>query len=325
MKSKSVLRLSQICTGGPLDTLTAIRLFFEVADHGSFSVVARSHQTAISSITRSITQLEQSLGTTLFVRSTRRLSLTEAGYRLLQSREQLSKLDETLSEIRGVTGGMSGRMRITAPENFGRRYLVDVISTLLDDFPELEIELDLSDEYRDPMVQGFDLGIRVGEDYSSGLVQQRLTPNIHVLCASPHYLSRYGLPECIADLEKHRCIRHEIPGLDKNWVFSDGISTSSFLPLGPFASNLSDAVIAAAVASHGVVLMPYWLVGAELATGKLVQVLADVPAKPLPKYGEWLYVAYPPHNRHSIKVQTLRERLTSSLGAVGQPPPLSGK
>jgi len=300
-------------------------LFFEVADQGSFSVVARTHQTAISSITRSISQLEQSLGVKLFARSTRRLSLTEAGYRLLQSREQLSKLDETLKAIRGATDGMSGRMRITAPENFGRRYLFDLISTLLENFPELEIELDLSDEYRDPMAQGFDLSIRVGEDHSSGLIQHKLTSNTHVLCASPHYLARYGVPESLEDLESHRCIRHEIPGLDKSWVFSDGAGTVSFLPQGAFSSNLSDAVISAAVAGHGVALMPYWLVGAELATGKLMQVLADIPAKPLPKYGEWLYIAYPPHNRHSIKVQTLRERLTGSLAAVGQPLPNAGK
>ncbi|AYQ43985.1 LysR family transcriptional regulator [Burkholderia aenigmatica] len=302
-----------------MDTIAAVRLFLEVADQGSFSAVARTRQVAISSITRLINQLEQNLGATLFIRSTRQLSLTEAGYRLLQSRVQLTQLDETLKAIRGVTEDMSGRMRITAPENFGRRYLIDIIPALLDEFPELEIELDLSDEYRDLVTQGFDMGIRVGEDQSLSLIQHRLTPNTHVLCASPKYLSRYGVPEEIDELKNHRCIRHEILGLDKHWVFEDKAGVTHFLPQGAFSSNMSDAVISAAISNQGIILMPYWLVGAELAAGKLVPIMETSSAKPLPKYGDWLFIAYPPHNRHSIKVQTVRQRLIASLRDVGHP------
>ncbi|NHV24862.1 LysR family transcriptional regulator [Burkholderia sp. D-99] len=302
-----------------MDTIAAIRLFFEVADMGSFSAVARTHQIAISSITRVINQLERSLGATLFIRSTRQLSLTEAGYRLLQSRGQLAQLAETLKAIKGVTEDMSGRMRITAPENFGRRYLVDIIPALLDEFSGLEIELDLSDEYRDLVTQGIDMSIRVGEDQSLSLIQHQLTPNTHVLCASPNYLSRYGVPKEVGDLKNHRCIRHEILGLDKHWVFSDETGVTYFLPEGSFSSNLSDAVISAAISSQGIILMPYWLVGAELIDGRLAPVMATSSARPLPKYGEWLYIAYPPHNRHSIKVQTVKERLIALLCDVGYP------
>lgn len=202
-----------------IDTL---RLFIQTARDNSFSQTARRLSIAPSSVSRSIDQLEQRLGVRLFQRSTRRISLTEAGNQYLTDiNPLLEELAKAEANLKDQQSALRGELRITASPSFG----VSILSPLLHQFrtlyPELKLHLNLTDKIVDLIDQSVDMAVRQGPLPDSTLVAERLMNSRYRICASPNYLQTYGQPTQPQQLQQHRCLVFALPQFQSNWQLRD--------------------------------------------------------------------------------------------------------
>lgn len=299
-----------------MDKTQALRQFLVVARLGSFSAAARELQCAVSSISRQLDGLESELGVSLFARSTHQLQLTEAG-ELLRSRVggALQELDDAVRDVAESDGRLRGPLRLTAPVAFGQRYLRPLMPRLMAEFPLLQFDLELSDEYRDLINDHIDLAIRVGGSQDERLIVQTLTSNAHLVCASPAYLDGHPAPATFADLDGAQCLLHRIPGIEPHWQFGDRHQPQRLLPRGTLSSNDSDLILNAALSGCGIALLPWWMVAEPVNQGALVQLLPDLTV--IAPISDALYFAFPAPRRYSRKVRAVRDFLLANLAQVG--------
>lgn len=242
--------------------LKALRYFLMVASTSSFLATARHFRVPASSVSRFIAALEKDLGRQLFYRSTRAVRLTEDGERFhQQAREAIELLDAAVDDLGRDDGGLSGRLRINAPEAFGRLHVARQINALQAAHPALDVELQLTDAYIDPVQEGVDITVRIGPQVDSGLIGRTVAAQQQIVAASPAYLAAHGTPQVPADLLEHRCLLYKGQFGTQRWYFReeasqpfDGINVS-----GPLCSNNAEVLLAAALEGHGVVLFPSWL------------------------------------------------------------------
>ncbi|MFC6518924.1 LysR family transcriptional regulator [Undibacterium arcticum] len=300
-----------------MEPIVALKVYFEVMKHGSFSAAARAADIAVSSVTRQVDALEASLGTQLLVRTTHGIRPTEAGGILLErAKGALGELEDAFSEVRELNVTVQGKIRLAAPMTFGRRFLAPVLVDFLTQYPAVEVDLSLSDSYVNLAQEGFDLAIRVGKQHDPDLLVYPLTSHHHVLCANPDYLARAGTPTSLADLKQCACLIHAIRDLPTTWVFRVDGKTETFFPRGPLLSEDSELLFDAACAGLGITQLPYWTVKEALKSGRLSQVLPDFEV--ISHLGDMVYIVTPPHRRESFKTRTLRDFLLSRLGHVGE-------
>jgi DNA-binding transcriptional LysR family regulator len=252
--------------------LQALRDFVDVARRGSFAAVARERETDPSTISRSIAALEAALGTRLFQRSTRLLALTEAGGLYLARVEPLlEEMERAAEEARMVSATPSGTLRLTASVAFGQTWLVPLLPELRAAFPALRMELLLSDARLDLVAERVDLAIRLAPRIEGDFVAARLFRTRYRVCASPEYLA--ASPPLVAppDLEAHRCLLSALPEYRSRWRFRAPDGTLSEVPVaGDLATTNALALRDCARAGMGPALLADWLVGADLAGGRLV-------------------------------------------------------
>ena len=257
--------------------LKALRYFLMVASTSSFLATARHFRVPASSVSRFIAALEKELGRQLFYRSTRAVRLTEDGERFHQQvREAIELLDAAVDDLGRDDGGVSGRLRINAPEAFGRLHVAGLISALQAGHPALDVELQLTDAYIDPVQEGVDITVRIGPQVDSGLIGRTVAAQQQIVAASPAYLAAHGTPQVPADLLEHRCLLYKGQFGTQRWYFREeasqpfeGINVS-----GPLCSNNAEVLLAAALEGHGVVLFPSWLYHREsFAKQELVPLL----------------------------------------------------
>lgn len=242
--------------------LKALRYFLMVANTRSFLATARNFRVPASSVSRFIAALEKDLGRQLFYRSTRAVRLTEEGERFhQQAREAIELLDAAVDDLGRDDGALSGRLRINAPEAFGRLHVAPRINALQAEHPALDVELQLTDAYIDPVQEGVDITVRIGPQVDSGLIGRTVAAQRQIVAASPAYLAAYGTPQVPTDLLDHRCLLYKGQFGTQRWYFREaasqpfeGISVS-----GPLCSNNAEVLLAAALEGHGVVLFPSWL------------------------------------------------------------------
>ncbi|MCB6183107.1 LysR family transcriptional regulator [Leeia sp. TBRC 13508] len=295
-----------------MDPIVSIRTFLQVMEHGSFSAAARAADVAVSSITRQIDALEKHLGTAVLTRTTHRLTPTEAGLNLMQhARSALGEIDDAIRHIQGIDHQLSGKIVLTAPLTFGQKYLTPLLPAFLNQYPALEIDIRLTDNYLNLIQEGIDLAIRVGEHEVPDLILHPLMPNHHVVCASPAYLARHGTPNTPDELKQHTSLAHHHEHSELGWSFFQGNEQRLIQPHGALSTDNSGLLINAAINDVGVVLMPLWAVWKEIDEGLLIPILTDW--KVLSPFGKGLYLATPPHRRQSEKVRTLRQYLLQSL------------
>jgi DNA-binding transcriptional LysR family regulator len=250
-----------------------LEIFSRVISTGSMSAAGRVLGLSPAVISKRVKRLEERLGTRLFQRTTRQISLTEAGQgfheRILGI---LAGIEEAESFVSGRSGAVRGILRVSAPTSFGRSHIAPHLKTFMDAHPELTFNLVLTDDFSDIVGEGFDLAIRIGELSDSSLVARRLAPVRRVLCAAPEYLDRHGTPLSIEDLPHHTCLP---PHSQDVWRLEgpDGIAT--YRPQGPLITNSSEVVREAVLTGMGIALRSTWDIGEELKNGKLVQVLPD--------------------------------------------------
>lgn len=256
-----------------LTNLGDLEIFNLVAACGSMSEAARSLGYSPAVISKRIKRLEERLGVRLFQRTTRQLSLTEAGQGFHERVQGiLVSLGEAEDFVAGRANAIAGSLKISAPTSFGRMHIAPHLKPFMDANPALTINLVLSDEFTDLVAGGFDLAIRIADLNDSSLVAKRLAPVRRLLCASRSYVETHGMPKDIADLQNHKCL----PAHNNDvWRLEGPDGALTIRPDGMLITNSSEVIREAVIAGVGIALRSTWDIGQELRDGTLVQVLPE--------------------------------------------------
>ena len=294
-----------------MDKLGDMAAFVRVVEARTFTQAAERLGWSKSVVSRRIAELEDRLGVRLLNRSTRRLSLTEAGQAFYERCARiLADVDETEAAVSSLHTEPRGLLRVNAPMTFGMLHLAPAISAFLDRFPDVEIDLVLNDRFVDLIDEGFDLALRIGDLADSSLVARRLAPCLRVLCASPDYLARCEEPATPAGLTDHDCLLYSnIPNSDV-WRLTDSGGTDHVVRVrSRLRVNNGDVLREAAAAGLGITLLPTFIVAEAIADRRLRPILCDY--RPPPTVVHALY----PHNRHlSTKVRAFVDFLAERFG-----------
>lgn len=252
--------------------LGAIPVFVAVVENGGFSAAARKLGISKSAVSKRINLLEDHLGVRLLHRTTRKLSLTEAGERYLEhAAEALAAANQAEDAVTQLQGEPQGQLRINAPMSFGRLHVAPLIPKFLKRYPRLQIDLVMDDRKVDLVAEGFDLSIRGGILPDSTLIARKLAPIHQVLCASPEYIERHGLPGKPEELTGHNCVLFSLSSDANKWTLIDADGSQSVLVSGSYQVNNSEALLEALRAGVGIGRLPTFVAGPDLKTGRLVK------------------------------------------------------
>lgn len=295
-----------------MDKLKALRIFRRVVELNGFARAADDLNVSSAAVSKNVRELETALGVALLTRTTRSLSLTDAGARYFQQCCQiLDHLEEADLEAGATGGGMRGRLRVTAPMSLGLEDLTSRLIRFQDLFPGLALDLVLSDQSLDLVDGGFDLALRgSGGLRDSSLKARKLCQLERVLCAAPSYLEGKPAITHPQDLKAHDCLIFSYATSPAAWQFERGGTKESVDISGRLAINNSIALRTAVLAGCGIVLIPSFLVSAELAAGRLTELLPDWSAET-----QAIYAVYPDHREGSPKVRALIDFLVEDFGA----------
>ncbi|WP_025516839.1 LysR family transcriptional regulator [Bordetella trematum] len=295
-----------------MDTPTAMQTFVNVVELGSFAAAAERANAARSVITRQIAFLEQKYGVRLLNRSTRKLSMTEAGRAFYDRvRPLLHELDELSLALLAQGPGQppSGQLRIAAPVSFGILQLSPAINAYLQRYPQVTVDLDLNDRTVDLVEEGFDVAVRIGPLNDSSLVARPLAPQALHVCASPDYLDRHGMPAHPEALRQHRCLHYRYASGGVDWPFEKNGQTTLVRITPAMRANNGDVLRTAALAGQGIILQPEFLVGDDLRAARLVAVLPEYRRPPIT-----MMAVYPQRRLLSPKVRTFVDHLEMHFG-----------
>jgi len=287
--------------------LADVTLFRTIAAVGSLSAAARQMGTTPMLVSRRLANLEAELGARLFHRTTRSLSLTAEGEAFLPHAAALIEArDSALDSISSSGSGLSGVLKITAPNVIGHSVVIPVVAELIANNPALRVDLTLSDGVIDIATAGLDVAVRVALMKPSELIATRVADNPFTLVASPAYLARFGEPAASADLVNHPCIK--LHAMD-HWPFTRGDEMHRVRVGGPLAASTVDAVRSACIAGVGIAMLTYWDVHEQIARGELKRiVLTDL--KPL-EVGIW--AVYPTRTYMPARVRAFIDALRNTL------------
>ena len=295
-----------------MDKLVSMGVFAKSAELGSFAAAAQALNISPQMVAKHVAGLEADLGLTLINRTTRRQSLTDIGLAyydrckvVLAEVEAADALaQEMLSQPRGV-------LRISAPITFGAFSLAPFVTRYLARYPDVQIDLSLSDRYVDPIEDGYEVLIRIGELEDSSLIARPLAPYKLIACASPSYLAQHGEPETPEDLLHHDCLAYmnDRSAMPCRWAFTKNGSTHEVKINGRLRSDHWKALLHATTEGFGITLGPADVLVPEINEGRLVQVLPDYmgPSRPM-------HVLYPSHRKPTAKIRSFIEALVSVFG-----------
>ncbi|MEM1047010.1 MAG: LysR family transcriptional regulator [Pseudomonadota bacterium] len=255
----------------------ALRLFVDVARRLSFAAVAGDRDINPSSVSRAIGSLEADLGIRLLHRTTRRMTLTEAGdlyFRRVSA--LLDGLDEARDEARSISARPSGTLRLTASVAFGERVIVPLVPAFRQAYPDLRLELLLTDKNLNLVAEGVDLAIRLGAQPEPGLIGTKLFATRYHVCASPDWVERNAVLQDPTDLESVRCLLFTLPGYRSEWRLRGASGTEIRVPVaGDVLVSSALSLRSAVLQGLGPALIADWLVGDDLATGRLIDLFPD--------------------------------------------------
>ncbi len=294
-----------------MQPLSDIAVFVRVVEARSFTAAADRLDMAKSAVSRCVSRLEEGLGVRLLNRTTRRLSLTEAGEAFFErARRALDELEEARREAARHQAEPGGTLRLTAPMSFGLELVAPVLPAFMDRYPKVTVDLSLDDRHEDLVAGGIDLAIRIAELADSTLVARRLAPVRHVVVASPAYLARRGTPATPDDLRDHDCLVYTLRASPDAWRFDGADGRKWTVPVrGSYYANNSMALRAALVAGRGIALMTSFTVGDDLRSGRLKRVLAAFAA---PTLG--VHAVYPQRRHVPPKVRAFVDFLAARFG-----------
>lgn len=292
-----------------MDQLGAMRVFVRVVQTGSFSATGRELNTTQTTISKKVAALEKKLGVKLLTRSSRDHALTDVGAEYYEKCVAIiGELDEAEARARSQVTSPRGVIRIAAPIAFGRLILAPVIAEFFSLYPEIKVDLTLSDKHVDLIGEGVDVAIRARKLEDSSLVARHLFDNQMLLVASPEYLAQHGEPKDPMELKRHNCLVYSMLKTLNVWHFSRGGKNLSVPVNGNFQSDNGDVLLEVALAGLGFAQLPIWMVGEYLKSGRLKQVLSDYEAQTLP------FNAIYPQNRYvPLKVRCFVDFMKQKL------------
>ncbi len=297
-----------------LDRVTGMQVFSRVAALGSLSAAARALGMSQTMATKHVAALEARLGTKLLHRTTRRLTLTEAGRNYLDAVERiLAEVEEADAAASAETVEVRGTLRVNVPVSFGIREIAPLIPEFTRRHPGVTVDLGLNDRQVDLIEEGWDLVIRIGAMKDSTMVARKLARCRTVLCAAPAYLRKNGKPRTTADLARHNCLGYTLSDLVgvNRWSFGrDGKVRVKVQ--GSLKANNGDALVAAAVAGEGVTYQPTFLVRREIDEGLLVRLALDHEPVEL----DGIFAVYPSDRRPAAKVRTFIDFLADQFASM---------
>lgn len=294
-----------------MQNLTDIAVFVKVVELSSFTAAADALQMSQPVVSKSVTRLEEKLGARLLNRTTRRLSLTEAGSELYRrSVHALAEIENAELEVARFQTEPRGTLRVSAPMSFSILHLGPVLQTFLDRYPGITLELNLDDRQVDLVEEGFDVAIRIGRLQDSNLIARKIAPCRQVLCASPAYLAKRGTPERPEDLLEHSCILYSLTSAPREWRLTDADGEVHIVPVnGALHSNNGLVNRAAALAGSGIVLLPTFYLGDQLRSGELKPVLCKFRPQDIA-----LHAVYPERRNLMPKVRAFVDFLATTFG-----------
>ncbi len=264
-----------------MSKLSDIAVFVAVVESGSFTAAAKKLEQSKAAASKTLTKLEKRLGARLLNRTTRRLSLTEAGAALYNRvGNAMADIDAAESEVMDLSGKPRGRLRVTAPIYFGTVHLMPVVCEFLRQYPDIELELDLDNKIVDLVEKQIDVAIRITTLIDSSLVARRLADVRLLTVASPDYLKRRGTPKKPDDLKDHTGLHYALLRAPNEWYFQrDGEAINVRVP-GQLRCNSDDALKHAALEGLGITRFPEVFIAGEIAEGRLVRLLEDYEPPP---------------------------------------------
>ena len=295
-----------------MDRFAAIEAFVRVVEAGGFSQAARARGVAPSSLMRQVDGLERALGTKLLRRSTRAVIPTEAGRTYFaRAARVLAELEAADAAVAGFDATPHGLLRVSVPVVFGQLHVTPLLAGFLKACPAMQLEVNFSDVVIDLAMTDTDVAVRLGGVGSSDLIARRLAPQHRVLCASPAYLDGHGTPQVPADLAGHSCLLFAYRPGPLRWRFNGPDGSQEVEVSGPLRANNSAALREAALAGLGLILMPDWLVRADIAEGRLASVMPLYPADQAD--GAAVHAVWLPNRRGSAKVRAFVNYLADHL------------
>ena len=285
-----------------------IEIFSNVVSAGSMSAAARQMGISPAVVSKRLQKLEDQLGTRLLNRTTRQISLTEAGQGYYERIvDVLAGLEEAETFVARRSSDARGSLKISAPTSFGRMHIAPNLAKFMQANENLSVNLNLSDDFVDIVSQGVDLAIRIGELPDSALVARKLAPVRRILCATPQYIKRSGMLNKLSDLDHHALIAPHNQG---PWKLEGNQGTVIYRPISTLQTNSSEVVREAVLSGMGIALRSTWDVGHELDHGKLVRVLPEYSSSK--RLG--IYALYPSRNFLPAKVRLFIDYLAELFG-----------
>jgi len=294
-----------------MDRIDAMRVFVTVVNAEGFTRAAERLDLSPQLVSKYIAQLEQQLGVRLLNRTTRKISVTEAGNRYYQSLlHLLPEIDDLERQLEGLQEEAKGQLRISAPVSFAIKHLTPFVCDFQKTHPSVSIDLQLNDRKVDIVDEGFDIALRIGRLKSSSLIAKYIAPVRLVYCASPDYLETFGIPEDLDELKKHRFLRYSY---SEDPTYEPDIRVPAHHPeQGELLTNNGDVLVETAIRGAGIALQPTFITGAAIAAGKLKIILRDHEPEPL-----GLYAVYAHRQLLASKVRAFLDFID---GYFGSPP-----
>lgn len=300
-----------------MDQLAAMRAFALVVETGNFSEASRQLGVAVSSVTRQVNALETLLHTQLTNRSTRSITLTPQGRRyyekVVQILQDVEAANLSVAEQDEVPRGL---LRVSLPVAFGRLYIAPLVRDFLVQYPEMQLNLTLSDGLANPVDEQLDVVIRLGNLERSGAtwIVRKLASYTRKVCGSPAYFQQYGKPEHPEDLADHNCLCFSYSTGYEIWRFKGDKEVCEVKVNGSLVANNSEVLRQVCLDGAGLILMPTWLIGEDIRGGLLQAVLNDFQFYPHTDMDTGIYALYLPNRRNSLRIKTFIDFLIQRLG-----------
>lgn len=296
-----------------MNRFVAMEAYVRVVERGGFSAAAQELRISRAMVSRHVQDLETHLGARLLHRTTRKVSLTEAGRVYYErSAHLLQELSAADSEVGELHARPRGTLRVNGPVVFGVRHLAPLVAEYMAAYPEVNIELTLNDRTVDLVEEGFDMAVRIGALGDSSLMARRLAPCRLVVVASPAYLARHGTPMVPEELSRHDCIRYMFGEGGDVWNFRGPQGQVAVRVQGRLRTNNGDAMRIAALQGAGLAVVPTFIVSDELLSGALVTVLAGW--RGADEFA--VHAVYPPGRNPSAKLRSFIDFLVPRFGEM---------
>ena len=297
-----------------IDNVSDLVVFSEVVKQGSLSAASKQLGISTAMVSKRLQRLESQLGISLIHRTTRALHVTDAGQRYFHHCQHiLGAMEEAEVEVLYNQQTPKGHLKVTAPTYFGRLYITPLIPHFLQRYPEVELQIDFSDQFVDIINEGYDLAIRIENLKDSNLISRRIATDQRLAVAAPEYLRQFGQPETPDDLQQHNVLLFSNPTPQRVWSFHDQDNNRHEVKVsGNFETNSCETLNRVTLAGLGISLRPSWDVWRQIEAGTLIPLLTDYHA---PRYGiQAVYPnrAYLPH-RVRLFIDLLAEHLTNEI------------